>query len=103
MVHTTIGEIPTWYDTLNGMIAVEPFKMNAVEKAGVATGFATAKQKTELAELKVVFGTKEIRTPATVYVAGDLCVTADAKKVYTIGEQKFILIPVSEVKVVRFN
>ena len=84
----------------NDFIAVEPFKTDAVEKAGVKTGFATVKQKTELTPLRVIFGNKDIEEGDVVYVRGDFCVEPDAKKVFEVGGQKVIFLPLREVKLV---
>lgn len=89
------------YEAMNDLIGVEPFKTDAVEKTGVSKGFATAKQKTELAALTVLFGTEKIPVGSVVYVRGDLCVEPDSKKVYELDGHKVIFISVKEVKVVR--
>lgn len=87
-------------EAMNNFVGVEPFKTNTVEKK-TTNAFAVAQQKVDLTPLKVVHGTENIPTGATVYVRGDLCAEPDGKKVYEIDGVKFILIPVTEVKVVR--
>lgn len=95
-----VFNLPPQYEAQNDLVAVEPFKTDAVEKE-IKGGFATAKQKVELKPLKVVFGTDKLPAGATVYVRGDLCVEADAKRVYEIDGQKVIFIKVSEVKLLK--
>lgn len=89
------------YEAMNDCIGVEPFKTDAVEKTSNKSGFVTAKQKTELAELKVVFGTDKIQAGQTVFVRGDLCVEGVAKQVFEVDGVKVIFIPLKEVKLVK--
>lgn len=83
-------------ESCNGLIAVEPFKTDAVEKT-VRSGFSAAAQKVKLTELKVVHGNANYPTGTIVYVRGDLCVTPDAKKVYILDDVSFIFLPEKEV------
>lgn len=93
------GEDP-YYEAMSGKIAVEPFPSTGVEKQ-VSSGFAAVKQKVALTPLRVIFGTKDILAGNTVYVRGDLCVNAEYKKVYEIEGQQFILLPISEVLIMK--
>lgn len=80
----------------NSQIACFPIS-TTIEKEQ-HTGFVTAKQKTQLISTVVVFGDKKDYWPGTtVYLRGE-CISAPwARLVYTVGNEKFILVPISDV------
>ena len=89
------------YEVPNGLIGLEPFKSEVVEKTGTTKGFAVIKQKVELAELKVVFGNDKVMAGSTVFVDAELYATTAGKRVYDIEGQKVIFLPFSEVKLIK--
>lgn len=84
----------------SGYVAVVPFDV-AVEKE-VRKGIALAKQKTALIETKVVFGDKDLKylEGDTVYLRGDCIQLPWARETFQIGDKRFVLVPVGDVRAV---
>ena len=55
--------------------------------------FVLGANKVELTPLKVVFGSSTYARGNTVWVRGDAVAHEWAQKVYTVGDDKFILMP----------
>lgn len=89
------------FSTCNGLVAVEPFPSQSVEKAYVGR-LALASQKLALQALKVVLPyNSKYEVGSTVYVKGDLYVQAWAKEVHEIDGHKFILLPEQYIQLVK--
>jgi hypothetical protein len=84
----------------SGEVGCRPFQSNSLEVRR-ENGVAIPNQRNVLTGLEVLFGTDKIQAGSTVYFEGDQCATVWAKRVYTIGDQKFILAPVNLIKVVE--
>lgn len=86
-----------------GYVAVVPFEVT-IEKE-VRKGIALAKQKTALIETKVVFGDKDNKylEGDTVYLRGDCIQLPWARESFQIGDKKFVLVPINEVRAVTLG
>lgn len=80
------------------LLAVEPFKQLSVEKNDVG-GILLPGQKNQLTELKVVFGNDQIKAGWSVLVPA--VNYTKYKSSYELNGQAFILIPQSEVLLVK--
>jgi hypothetical protein len=79
---------------------VEPFLRNSVEVRHEG-GVAKVSQRDTLTGLKVVYGNDKFHAGDVVYFEGEQCAAFWAKKVYSIGDTKFVLAPADQVKVVE--
>lgn len=99
--------------TTYGRIATEPFLDNSVKvetkkKEEDAWGVAVlANTKTTLVRLKVVFDAKfalgnslqYVPAESHVWVRADLYASNYGKEIFTVGDQKFILLPADRIEV----
>lgn len=88
-------------EAMNDKIACTPFPTTSVEKMNSGKGFATAKQTVALTALIVVYGNDKVPAGSTVFVRGDLCLDAEAKRTYEMEGTQIIFIPMSEIKIVK--
>lgn len=81
--------------SINGFVAVEPIAANVAETERKG-GMTVLAHKVSVIAAKVVYNFPELGIEAgdTVYLNGDSISKMDwYKKVYEIGERKFILVP----------
>lgn len=84
----------------NNHIACQPVTIS-VEKEN-RSGFATVKQKTQLLQTMVVFGSSDpVKNPYKVgdfvYLRGDVSTLAWARNPFEIGGKKVILVPCDQI------
>jgi hypothetical protein len=87
---------------IGGTICVEPFLRNGVD-VRYEGGVAKVNQRDTLTGLKVVYGNDKFKAGDVVYFEGEQCAAFWAKRVYSLGETKFVLAPVDQVRVVERN
>lgn len=64
--------------------------------------FTAIVNRTNLSELTVLFGNDRIPVGSKVYITSDQYVAEWAKKEFTLGDTKFILVPMSMIQLVEF-
>lgn len=89
---------------INSQVGTEPFPSNGIE-SNIVSGFATIKQKEGLTPLKVLFGNKDNSIPegATVFVKSEDFKAHWAMRVHKMEETKFILVPETQILVVKIE
>jgi len=86
----------------NNLVATEPFKQKDIE-IKVENMWGTVNQKLTLTPLKVVFPGGALGVHHTVYVTADCFKHEFANKVYNLDGQDFILVPLDQVKLTKYD
>jgi len=88
--------------TTNRLIGCSPFATKAV-KAEVKNGLALVQQKTTLTPLTVLFADDlaTVKVGETIYVRGDTVALQWAKHEYEIDGVKFVLVPISDILLIK--
>lgn len=85
---------------MSGLIAVEPFKSNSLERH-LDRGVTIIDQRQTLTGLQVIFGNEKFHAGDVVFFEGNQCVQPWARRIYELGAEKFILAPVGNIIIVE--
>ncbi len=96
----TYEGLPMAIEAANERLACEPFKDKSV-KQKVTGHLVVPEQKHSITELKVVFGNEDIPAGASVWVNAAAYIKEWAKAEFTVDDKTFILVPLSEVLLIR--